>query len=191
MFDITLPVLEALMDGKPIHKNDLADYLAVHFKLTTAERSETTPSGIKRFSNRVTWACVELKGAGLINKRKGIVSITDDGRKMLEKKPKRITRTFLKENSPPYQQWLNRSAEPEGGVRPEPKPKSPLDVIDEQYAIIRNSVKMELLERISDKNPEFFEAMALKLVRAMGYGVSYEVLGGPWSGPHKMLLFSA
>lgn len=194
LFDITLPLLKSLSDGKPIHTKNLVDKLALSFGLTAAERSETTPGGVNRFSNRVIWACVELKGARLINKKNGMVSITDKGQKLLGRNPKKIDRKFLMDNCAEYREWKSQSAESrkEKRDRQESKSslsmidvqesKSPMDVMDEQYEVIRAGVKTELLERISDKDPGFFEDMTLKLVRAMGYGISYEVLGRTHDG---------
>ena len=181
LFDITRPVLEYLADGKSIHKTKLAEHLAAHFNLTQAETNETTATGIRRFPNRVTWACVELKGAGLIQKEKAIVSITETGKKILENTSEKIDRKFLREHSPEYGAWLDNET-PSNGVGEELEPKTPMDIIDEQYKIIKNDVKNDLLEKILDNPPEFFEEMILKLVRKIGYGITYEVLGQTGDG---------
>jgi len=65
---IMLPLLECLRDKK-LHKiSDLIEKLTDEFKLTDEEREMKYENGKHRiFSNRVRWARLYLKKAGLVN----------------------------------------------------------------------------------------------------------------------------
>src|SRR6185503_8067028 len=87
-----LPILELAADGKEHSLAEARESLALQFKLTAVERAEPLPSGRqRRFDNRVAWAKVYLEHAGVLTptKRAHFV-IADRGRKLLQKKLKRI-----------------------------------------------------------------------------------------------------
>jgi restriction system protein len=50
--------------------------------------------------------------------------------------------------------------------------KSPLELLDESYETLRLALKDELLTRMKSCSPAFFERTVLKLLTAMGYGIS-------------------
>ena len=55
--------------------------------------------------------------------------------------------------------------------------QSPEGMIISGYKNIKENVKQELLEKINNNSPDFFERLVLELVRKMGYGINHEVLG--------------
>ena len=98
LFDITLPLLSLLSDGAEYHGKQLFDLLAKRLALTESELAEQLSPSQSRFRNRVAWACVELKLGKLIESpRPGVVKITDRGKQVLAKSPKRLDRSFLKQ----------------------------------------------------------------------------------------------
>jgi restriction system protein len=49
---------------------------------------------------------------------------------------------------------------------------TPDEVIESAYQTLRNSLALDLLERIKDSSPQFFEQLVIDLLLAMGYGGS-------------------
>ena len=96
MFDLTLPILELLGDGKIHDKSSLTDHLAQRFKLTATEINERTSSGRNRLTNRISWTRMELRNAGLLEYMDGGASrISIRGHEVLAGNPTRIDKTFL------------------------------------------------------------------------------------------------
>ena len=110
--------------------------------------------------NRVGWVCFEMKKAGLIIQDQGIVSITDEGKGILEKKPDKISRKFLM-TTPKYAQYWRKINDK--GEEPPIHEQSPEDMIMAGYNDIKKDLRDSLLERISENSPQFFEDMVLKL----------------------------
>jgi restriction system protein len=86
---IMLPVLKIVEDRQEHNQNEVKEMLASQYQLTEAERNEMLPSGKQaRFSNRVAWAIVYSRKAGLIeNSRRGVFHIAEEGLKLLKKDP--------------------------------------------------------------------------------------------------------
>src|SRR6516162_1766157 len=113
---VMLPLLKILGDGQERAMREVTNLLADLFRLTDDEREEMLPSGQQKlFSNRVTWAKLHLKAAGLIeNPVRGRVRISDVGRKVLVQKAPPINMTFLKQ-FPAYRDFIGKSAPADRG----------------------------------------------------------------------------
>ncbi len=87
LWQITLPILKYISDGKAHDQRKFLDLLSNEFNLTKEERNRLKPSGGETIlKNRLGWAVFSLKKAGLLNKEKASVTITEDGKKILEQK---------------------------------------------------------------------------------------------------------
>ncbi len=179
---LMLATLKALAGGAEIHRSKMHDFVANEFDITPEERQETSANGKTLiFANRVNWATVDLKGAGLLEKpRRGFCRITADGEKVLADPPSRIDRKFLK-TLPVYIEWEKKLA-----ARKEARPndveelehKLDIDIklgtpeeIAEQAALkIKTALETELLERVHQAPPEFLERLIIDLLGKMGYG---------------------
>jgi restriction system protein len=60
--------------------------------------------------------------------------------------------------------------------------QSPEDMIISGHKSIRRNIESELLEKINNNSPEFFESLVLELIRKMGYGINHKVLGRTGDG---------
>lgn len=111
-----LPFLRFLADSKEHTLRDAEEYLAEHFKLTSAERAELLPSGQQGiFKNRIGWARTYLKKAALLESpKRGVFKITDRGLKTLSANPVRIDVKFL-EQFPEFMEFRDAS-KPENGT---------------------------------------------------------------------------
>lgn len=176
---LMLPVLRAAGDGE-ITTREVIDRLAVEYGLTEEERDQLLPSGKQRtFDNRVHWAKGYLKQAGLLRyPSRGNFITTDEGNRVLEGNPQRIDITFLRQ-FPLFREFQNRKGTMSGNVRdnsPEivDDNSTPDEVIRAAYQQLNATLAADLLDRVRDASPQFFEQLIIELLLAMGYGGSSE-----------------
>jgi restriction system protein len=173
---VMLPLLKILGDGQERTMLEVTNLLADSFGLTDGERQEMLPSGQQKlFTNRVAWAKLHLKAAGLIeNPVRGRVRISDLGRKALRQKPPAINMKFLKQY-PAYREFTGKAApadrsDDSGETVPIEERLTPLELIDASYKSLRQATVEDLLSRLRACSPSFFESVVVRLLMAMGYG---------------------
>ena len=178
MYDLTLPILELLGDGESYHNSALADQLALRFKLTEAERNERTSSGQRRFSNRISWARMELKNAVLLKyTRPGTSLITDRGRQVLADKPHRIDRPFLNQYEEYRQTQKKNTNGSDNDVPNNGDEETPEENLKAAHETIRSYLANEILEIVKNCSPSFFEQLVVDVLVGIGYGGSREEAG--------------
>lgn len=174
-----LPLLEFVSDGLEHTLADAIEHLAIHFKLTDAERKELLPSGKQPIvDNRVGWARTHLKKALLLTyPARGKFQITQRGLDLLKTKPPRIDMALLKQ-FPEYLEFIGTNAKSPDLVdcrlnfSPPNVEKTPDEVMASAYQELRQNLAQELLERIKSCSPAFFERLVIELLVKMGYGGS-------------------
>jgi restriction system protein len=156
----------------------MRERIARELGLSDSDLAEMLPSGrVTTFANRVSWANVYLQRAGLLEKvARGVYRISEDGRGVLGEAPKRIDMRFL-ERYPAYVEWQRRSA---AGAAPDanvPRALSPADngatpeeQIERSHTALVAALEADLLDRVREKPPEFFERLIVDLLVRMGYG---------------------
>lgn len=171
-----LPLLTVASTRAEITVQDARDLLAKEFALTDEEREQLLPSGRQRtFSNRVAWAAVYLGQAGLLSRPgRGRIQVTDPGRAVLATPPDRITIRFL-EQYRAFKEFRTRPGKPRPldvaspGDDEEQTPEERIEAADHALAA---ALERELLERVKNVTPAFFERLVLDLLIRMGYGVA-------------------
>ena len=184
MFDLTLPILELLRDGEIHDKSSLTDYLAQRFKLTATEINERTSGGRNRLTNRISWTRMELRNAGLLEYMDGGASrITERGRKVLADNPTRIDKKFLNQFEE-YRDVLRRdTTEPDKKLLDKEDEDTPEENLKAAYDTIRSYLAKEILEKVKNSSPSFFEWLVVDVLVGMGYGGSREEAGKAIGGP--------
>ncbi len=176
-----LPLLRHLSDGKEHPNQETLDALAKEFELTEAELSQLLPSGTQGlFRNRVAWAKAHFKKAGLIESpRRSVYKITPTGLDVLAKNPGRIDLRFL-DQFPGHREFRTTSKAP-GGISETtdsgPGQLTAQEHIEVGYQQIREELADELLRRVKECPPDFFESLVVELLLAMGYGGSRQDAG--------------
>lgn len=176
---LMLPLLHHLADGAEHNNQETLISLAKEFNLTDGELAQLLPSGNQTvFRNRVAWAKAHFKRAGLIeSSRRGIYRITDRGREVLARKPERIDLKFL-DQFPGHREFRGTSKiETETGVTVQEDEMTPEEHIALGYQQIREELSGDLLRRVKECPPEFFEQLVVDLLLAMGYGGSRQDAG--------------
>ena len=171
-----VPLLHLLGDGAERPLSLAADALADVFKLTPEERDVALASGYPVVRHRTGWAAFHLRKAGLVDdSKRGILRITEDGKKLLASNPASLSESVLMQ-FPKYQAWQqalsNAGALPAAIPAEAGEETSPEEAIANGYATLRANLAADLLERIMAKPPGFFERLVVDLLLAMGYGGS-------------------
>lgn len=96
---IMLPLLQPVASTGKVPVRDAVDQICIEFSLTDAETVQMLPSGNQKIiDNRVGWASTYLKKAGLLSyPQRGMIEVTDRGRKVLADSPTAINVKFLRQ----------------------------------------------------------------------------------------------
>ncbi len=172
--DFMKPLLEVMSDGVVWDKKPLEEAAMTQANLTEAMREEVLPSGQYRGSNRIGWALSFLARAQCITKpTRAKFQLTDSGRALLVENPEGISERALKQLAA-YQDYvpvtgrggnasMTTSADERGDA-------DPIEQIELGIAKFEADVSAELIRRLRDQHPDFFEQAVVDLLIAMGYG---------------------
>ena len=169
---LMLPLLKHTSDGQEQSIRSIVEALAADFNLTDSERRELLPGGSQFiFDNRVGWARTYLKKAGLlVAPKRGFVQISERGRSVLSKHPKRIDNKVLRQ-FPEFLEFQSaKSVDAKQELDAAPEQLDPQESIEVGYQHIRKQLSTELLERVKACSPDFFERLVVELLLKMGYG---------------------
>ena len=116
--------------------------------------------------------------------RRGFFKITGTGRDVLKQSPEDVNAKFLKQ-FPEFNDFLNISKEDKEEMDPQSKKeyrediinKTPEEIVDDGYQLIRENLVREILENVKKSSPVFFERLVVELLVAMGYGGSIKEAG--------------
>lgn len=177
--DFLLPVLSSLGDEKEHTAQDIRDYIAKQLNISEEERNELLPSKKQtRFANRYYWAIVYLSQAKLITNvsttKHARYVATKDGLALLAEKPDKLTwQSLMRYES--FRDFQNRSRsekKTQGSSIPQEREEehTPNEILESTYNQIQESLAGELLERVLNQSPGFFERLVVELMEKMGYG---------------------
>ncbi len=172
---LMLPLLEIAAKGEasvPMAEAEIAERLG----LSDEEREQKLPSGKQRvLHNRTHWAKFYLTKAGLLESpKRGRFVITTAGQRVLANPPAKLDTNYLL-TIPAFRDF-NYSGKDAGPVAPttevEPPAATPEEIIEAAYNAVHTALRTDLLERILQNSPGFFEQVIVELLVAMGYGGS-------------------
>ncbi|MBS7705203.1 restriction endonuclease [Chelatococcus asaccharovorans] len=178
---VMLPVLKLSATGE-YKVADVVDRIADEFHLSEEERAALLPSGRQRIlHNRIHWAKFYMAKAGLLaSPGRGRFTATDAGRALLATNPDKINVARLMQ-IPAFREFYRNEGKAEE-VDPSPSTSSgearaeatPEEQIEAAYQALQAALQTELLERIVQNSPAFFEQLIVDLLVAMGYGGSHK-----------------
>jgi restriction system protein len=178
--EFMLPVLRVLADGRPRTTRATSEAAADLLALDAEARVETIPSGLATYVSRAQWAQTYLVQAGLlVRPKRGVVTLTDAGRALLDQNPVRVDSAFLR-RYPSFVEFVGRkqaSGTRAGAKTTEPAATSSSDLApDELIAHAeqanRAEVESDLLTQVRALSPAAFERLVINLLVAMGYGTA-------------------
>jgi restriction system protein len=171
-----LPILKFYGDKLEHGTQSVLGDLKIKLKLTDEEINELLPSGKQyRFNNRVGWATIYLMKSGLLNRpSRGKYIITPRGLDVLNVKPEKINMKYLEK----FQEYVDfkdfKSDKSEDKVLPSEYDKisTPQESLESSYQELRRQLSHDLLERVKQSSPTFFETLVVDLLLKLGYGGS-------------------
>ncbi len=164
-----IPILKVLENGETLQARELYQKVIDKFytDLSKEQLEEKTKSGDLLIINRIAWGKSYLKKGGYIEfPKRGFVKITDKG-KTHAKSDLSLKQV---ENSDNYLEFYNQENSKKESTPSNIENASPQDLIDEGFDQIDIQVKDELLEKLKDIDPFYFEKVILILLKKMGYG---------------------
>lgn len=179
---VMLPLLKLVAKQDNLTLRDAVEYISVEFKLSHNDRSALLPSGNQEIIvNRVGWARTYLKKAGLILiPARGLSSITERGKKVLAKKPKKIDVRFLMQ-FPEFQEFRNAKSIKETKdsqlVMGTDAKGTPEELLEASYLELKSSLLDDVLQKVKSCSPQFFEKLVVDTIVKMGYGGSRKEAG--------------
>lgn len=174
-----LPVLK-LAAGGETNVPDIANRLAGDLGVTKEEREQILPSGRQTvLHNRIHWAKFYMSKAGLIvSPRRGRFLASDAGRALLATNPDRIDVEHLLKIPAFKDFYRGNSSVGSGDTSNEVLAPSetvaasvtPEEQIEAAYLAVQSALRADLLQRILQNTPNFFEQVIINLLVEMGYG---------------------
>lgn len=173
---VMFPLLQYLGDGEPHSLKDCVTAMVNHFHLTVEEAEEKLQSGRQNvIDNRVGWAKFYLGKAGLLETiKKGVYRITKEGKAVLASGIDFINIKYLR-TIPVFVEfetsYKNDSGDVDGGhEQQDVSEKTPEEIMSEAYNRWLTQMADEVLERVLEQSPQFFEKLVKDLLVKMGYG---------------------
>ena len=180
--DLLRPLLEVLNKNNILTLEKSTDLMSEIFSLTPEERITKLKKGNQTIiKNRTGWAKFYLEKAGLvITVSKGVYAITDSGKKLLNYHKGNIDLKYLLTIPQFAEFYKSKSTKSKGNSKNKAEPNiiedsvdiinTPDEILEEQYGIINQNLADEILQKIMDMSPSFFEHLVIYLLEAMGYG---------------------
>lgn len=175
-----LPCLMCLSDGN-IHTQELLrKYVIDYFRMSEADANALIKSGKKtQVSDRVSWTISYFLQAGLVDApKRGAYQINNFGKEFLIKHKDGFNKNDLLE-IPAFAKFATRKIDNPTKISQPIKEErtdniTPTDLIDTAYNQINNALVKELLSKVLEMSPLFFEKLVVELLVKMGYGGSFE-----------------
>ncbi|NMC63460.1 MAG: restriction endonuclease [SAR324 cluster bacterium] len=177
--EFMLPLLQLTADKEEHSMKACYEKVAANLQLGEGDLKEVLPSGRSVFRNRVGWACTYLRKAGLLESTKfGSFRITNRGLEVLSRRPAKINTELLR-GFPEFTEFLKRSdntnEDEESLVKPDDR--TPEELLNQSYQALRQNLAQELLQKVKECSPAFFEKLVVELLVNMGYGGSRKDAG--------------
>lgn len=177
---LMLPVLQIAALGEtrvPLVAAQIADQI----NLTQEEREEMLPSGKQKLlHNRIHWAKFYMSKAGLIHSpKRGIFVASKAGKDLLLTEPSQIDVESLKAY-PAFAEFYSNAESQDTSIQRGEAAKAtastatPEEQIDAAQAVLISALQTDIMERVLEQSPSFFEHLIVELLVAMGYGGSHE-----------------
>lgn len=177
---LMLPLLRFVAaQSTDVHYQEAIKALAEELRLTEDDLKEMLPSGQQAtFHNRLNWASTYMKKAGVLEApRRGYLRITHRGRELLDANPPKINVKLL-EQYPEFRQFqqtkgTRRRDDSATQIETEDVSEAtPSEALENAYWNLRKQLADDLLSRLKEVSPGFFERIVVELLVKMGYGGS-------------------
>ena len=170
-----LPLLKYAVDKSEHKFSDAVEYLSDEFALTKEERKELLPSRTQDvITNRIGWARTYLKKAGLLeDTRRGYFKITERGLSVLSENLEKLSTKYLQKFDE-FIAFREKHTEKDTSSEIELTTEAtPEEMLETGFAKLSENLIDDLLAKIGESSPSFFEHLVVDLLVHMGYGGSF------------------
>lgn len=169
-----------LIKDQDLSSKEMRDALIAHFDLTEADCALKTKSGTTtQVKDRINWTVQYLRRALFINlPQRGMYRITNRGKEYLQK-----YKTLSKKDLMAYPEFSKyatgvsstsaKTLTPTLSID-EPQELTPTDLLEQAFENINRDLAEDLLQKVMDQTPRFFETLVVDLLKKMGYGGSFD-----------------
>lgn len=177
-----LPLLKFAADEKVHTLSEAVTNIANQFKLTEEEKQQMLPSGLQAvIFNRVGWARTYLKKAGLLeDPKRATFKITKRGLELLKENLPELSTKYLTryEEFVAFRSKKNEKNKNENVLNEENDSNiTPEESIEFGYQKLKESVSEDIILKIKECSPGFFERLVVELLVKMGYGGTLKEAG--------------
>ena len=173
-YETFMPILETLNTIDFISSRNLASQVLQNYYSDLPQEllNQKTSSGTNVLIDRIFWGKSYLKMAKFVSyPKRGMVQITDKGK--LAVKTGSLSLKELQNDLDFKNHRESVKSKKENEIKLDTlnmENASPQDLIDSGFSIIETEVKSELLEKLKEIDPYYFEKVILILLKSMGYG---------------------
>lgn len=175
--EFAIPVLAFMQDGATLTRREILRGLADTYEFTPEQRALTIPStGDPLTDSRIGWAVSYLTRIQALNRpKRAHYAITDKGREVLRDYPGGLTEADFRQLAVPGDEWWTKkttdeSKQPVGAEATGTDQLDPHEQIAQGISRVHADVATDLLSRLQEQDPTFFENAVVKLLVGMGYG---------------------
>ena len=170
--EIFMQILEVLDDGDTMHYHNMCKNVRDKYysHLPETLRNKKTTTGANVLLDRIGWAKSYLKAGRFLHyPKRGMVQILEKGNAAL--RGGRLTLQDIKKDK----DWLDyresvRTAKESKDEDDDSENSTPQDRIDAGFLALESQVKGELLDKLKNIDPYYFQRVILILLEKMGYG---------------------
>lgn len=169
-----IPVLETLNNVESLNSRELASRVRDNYYSDLPQEllNQKTSSGANVLLDRILWGKSYLKMAKFVSyPKRGMVQITEKGKRIL--KIGNLSLHDLQNDQDFINHRESVKSKKENEIELDTvnvENASPQDLIDSGFSTIETEVKTELLEKLKEIDPYYFEKVILILLKRMGYG---------------------
>ncbi|MEY2676855.1 MAG: hypothetical protein RL510_875 [Actinomycetota bacterium] len=164
----------------PLHRKTMRELAAAATGISDDEFNAENERGTNLFNSRIHWAVMDLVGVGAFARTsRGVVEITEFGRKLLASHPDGLTRKHV-EQLPEWQAWKSGWGKNRAKLQPMESNDSAEQTPDERFDAaldeLRSNLANDLIKKIQSLKPIALEKIVLDLLHKMGYGDNEEAM---------------
>ena len=173
--DTFIPILEVLSSDEVLHYRELSKRVRDNYYsyLPNEVLNQKLKSGGSLIFNRIGWGKSYLKEGGFVfYPERAMVQITKKGKEALHRG--KLTLKDLKSDPGYIDRQVSKNKSKEGAITDADQQQfdnlTPQDLIEQGSNLIEKEVKTELLQKLKNIDPYYFEKVILILLNKMGYG---------------------
>ena len=172
-------ILEVIKDKDVVHKKDIQkrviDFLDIPDEIVNIKYPDY-PNDAGILMNRFSFALSDLFKANAVERpKRGFYQLTDEGFQLLDEYGDTLNKAILEKQEPyiKYMEELKFRNENSGVSVSESEieisEEKNLEKVEKIVTSMKNMVAVELLEKVRNSDPMFFEKLVVKLLVVMGY----------------------